>query len=196
MLALSQEKNKNMKNLILAIAMLLTTQVISEAKTPVSLAVTAKSASSYEIAYTTHERSTVKITVTDESGKALSSRVVRNIGNFKMPVQLQDLKYGKYYVTVDNGSEVLKKELNYQQAAPIYTHVSKLTESKYLLSISNTGVSQPVKISVYDASSNLLHSSKEIIDGQKAVVVRMQNVKGDPTFEVSDPSGQFEVIQK
>lgn len=184
-----------MKQIALAFAMLLTASAVIEAKTPPSLTVIAKSSSSYEILYSATEMAKVKITISDKEGNVLSSRVVNNIGNFKMPVVLKGLRPGKYYVIVDNGKEVVKKELSYVEPAPIYSHVAKLSDDRYLISISNTRPSQRIEISVYDGQSNFLQSLNEMVEGQKAVIVKTHKVNGTPAFEVSDPSGLSDVIQ-
>jgi hypothetical protein len=178
----------------LALALLITASAAIAAKTPTSLAVIAKSSSNYEVVYSANEKTTVRISIVDENGNRLSSRIIRNIEDFKIPVALMDVGPGKYFVIVDNGNELLKKELATILPRQIYSHVAKLSDNRYLVSISNTGSSQPVNISVYDGFSNLLQSLNEVVDGQKAVVVNTQNVKGIPTFRVTDPSGQAEVI--
>lgn len=184
-----------MKKIALAFAMLLTASAVIEAKTPPSLTVIAKSSSSYEVLYSGSEMAKVKISVADKGGNVLSSRVVENIAKFKMPLVLKNLSPGKYYVIVDNGNEVVKRELSYVEPAPIYSHVAKLSDDRYLISISNTRPSQPIEISVYDGQSNFVQSLSEVVEGQKAVIVKTHKVNGTPAFEVSDPSGLSDVIQ-
>jgi hypothetical protein len=190
----SKKRKEEMKKIALVFAMLLAAAAVVEAKTKTSLAIIARSSSKYEIIYSTTEEATLKIVVADSYGNRLSSRVVHNVRNFKMPVVLKDAGPGRYYVIVDNGKEVVKKELPAVQPRPIYSHVANLGDDRYLVSISNTGTLQPIKISVYDGLSNLLQSLNEVVDGQKAVIVRIQNANGRPTFDVSDPSGLSEVI--
>jgi hypothetical protein len=189
-----KKRKEEMKKIALVFTMLLTAAAVVEAKTQTSLAVIARSSSNYEIIYSTTEEATVKIVVADNDGNRLSSRVVHNIRNFKMPVVLRGVSPGRYYVTVDNGKEIVKKELSAVQPRPIYSHVANLGDDRYLVSIANTGTLQPIKISVYDGLSNFLQTVNEVVDGQKAVIVRTQNVNGRPTFEVRDPSGLSEVI--
>ena len=183
-----------MRIITMAFILLLAAGAVAEAKSPASVVLVATSSSRFEVIYTASENATVKITVTDEDGNRLTSRIVRNARNFRMPISFKELVPGKYHLALDNGSEVIRKELHIMRSRPIYSHVMKLDENRYLVSISNVASSRAIKISVYDGLTNLIQSIDEVVDGEKAVIVNTQRVKGTPGIEVSDPSEQSTVI--
>ncbi|MBT1705782.1 hypothetical protein [Chryseosolibacter indicus] len=183
-----------MKTFPLLFITLTTFNTAIEAKAQTMVAVVEKSPSSFEILYSAPEEKTVNVIIVDKYGNQLSTCTVRNTSNFKMPVVLANLHEGEYHVIIDNGGEVLKKALSFRQPAPIRAHVTKLTEDRYLVQISNDGTTQPVTISVYDGRSNLIQIISDNVAGQRAVLLKMQGVQGTPTFKVSDPLGLCQVI--
>ncbi len=184
-----------MKRIVLTLLMLATVAAISNANTPSKLKVKMKSASAFDVRYHSSQKSNVKVTIADSQQKNLASRTVKNTSGFNLPVTLENLKPGKYFVIINDGSQELIAEISTLNTEPVYSHVAKLDANRYLVSITSPRSAQRLEINVYDGLSKLVLSTTQVIDGEKAMVFRTTNVAGTPSFEVVDPSGKTPVIQ-
>lgn len=191
-----------MKKIVLTLMMLSAIGIASAAHTPSSLVVTMKSPSSFNVSYKGTGKRSVQITITDERGNTLAWRMVKHAKFFNLPVTLQNLAPGKYYVIANDGKERIVKEVVtnkstelHKHAGKLYSHVFDLGNKKHLVTLRSFVREQPVEIEIYDSRNRLVLSEPVTVSGEKAIVFNTRRVKGIPKFVVTDPSGKAEVIQ-
>jgi hypothetical protein len=67
--------------------------------------------------------------------------------------------------------------------------------SKYLFSVNNEG-KQRINIRIFDGANNLVHSESRNINGSYGMIYNLEQVIGNPTFEVTDNAGATTVLKK
>ncbi|MBI1769452.1 MAG: hypothetical protein HYR67_13880 [Bacteroidetes bacterium] len=73
-------------------------------------------------------------------------------------------------------------------------HVCKLTEGKYLVSISSDGAEE-INIRIFDNDNNLVHNENRTVNGDLGVVYNLKEIGGKPVFMISNGTGKNQTIK-
>lgn len=152
------------------------------------------SSSIYMVNYSGSKLGTVTLTIKDSSGNILIKRSIENQKDFLLPVNFSSVAEGEYLVQIDNGTEKKTMTVNYNNdTAPTYSRVSNLGDSRYLFTSSHAGT-EKISIKIYDGNSVLVFDEYRVVKGTFALLFNLENVAGEPTFEVSGTSGNSLMI--
>ncbi|MBX7127160.1 MAG: hypothetical protein K1X47_15805 [Cyclobacteriaceae bacterium] len=159
------------------------------------MAVLKKGNAMYQLLYKSAATSRVSVTIRDERGAVVFREDLTSSEGFARPYNFENLETGAYTFTVEDkfGSHTEKIRHGEQQAAG---HVMKLAgaEKKFLVTYAAKG-SKRVRVNIYDANDDLLHTEAYNAGGDYARVFNLKNVEGAVTFEFST-GGSTERIRK
>ncbi|MBS1553658.1 MAG: hypothetical protein JSU09_01920 [Bacteroidetes bacterium] len=172
-----------------------------------SLAVVNGKESIVKVIYRAETAENVRVKIYNQAGELVFTEVVKGYNAFMLPVNFDGLPYGQYTVEVSGNSGTKSQKVDYNRvtkavagavtAAPVKAvHVAKVGEgSKYLMSVSNEG-SQRINVRIFDAANNLIHTESRSINGSYGMIYNLEQIVGNPTFEVTDKSGNTVVVKK
>jgi uncharacterized FlaG/YvyC family protein len=139
----------------------------------------------------------VTVKVTDEKGNVLANRIVKSIKRFSLPLNFANQQFGKYFVTVNAGTQSETQELIYDipsnrashrsRSADIISHTSRLKTGQYLVCIPQGQVTM-AKITVYDAANNVVFTRIKKARNGAAVLLNTKYLEGITSIEVTDAS--------
>ena len=155
-----------------------------------SLSVTRKESSSiYVVNYSDPTPGKVILTIKDPQGNLVVRRLIQNKTGFVMPVNLSSVAQGIYMVYTDNGTEKQNVAINYNNdTAPTYSRIVNLGENRYLFTTTHVG-KEVITITIYDGNDVRVFSENREIDGFYSMIYNLKSVTGNPSFEVTEASG-------
>lgn len=180
--------------------------VVAFAAAP-SLAVVNGKESIVKVIYRAEKVENVRVKIYNQAGELVFAEVVKGHNAFMLPVNLEGLPYGQYTVEVTGASGTQSQKVDYSRAnkavvgvvttAPVKAvHVAKMGEgSKYLMSVANDGT-QRINVRIFDAANNLVHTETRNINGSYGLVFNLEQIVGNPTFEITDKLGNTTVVKK
>ena len=131
----------------------------------------------------------VKLNIYDAASKLVFTESRNVQQGFILPLNFASLSAGTYTVELVDASGAKSETINYQPAKEATAvHVVKLNQDgKYLLSVASA--TESVTIRIYDANSNVIHTSAKQAEGGFAQIFNIQNLEGGCTFEVTNAAG-------
>ncbi|MFM8912713.1 MAG: hypothetical protein ACKOE6_07350, partial [Flammeovirgaceae bacterium] len=160
-----------------------------------------------KVIYRAEKAENVKVKIYNQAGELVFTEMVKGYNAFMLPVNFDGLPYGQYTVEVTGASGTQSQKVDYSRVAkavagsvttaPVKAvHVTKIGEaSKYLMSVANEGT-QRINVRIFDAANNLVHTETRNINGSYGLVFNLEQIVGNPTFEVTDKSGNTTVVKK
>jgi hypothetical protein len=143
----------------------------------------------YLVSYTGTKTGRVIFQVKDEQGTTMVTRTIHNTKDFQIPINFSSVAEGKYIVQIDNGSDTRTETVNYSNAtAPTYSRITNLGDKKFLLMASHIG-SEKISIRITDDTGSILYDKEKIIKGDFAMLFNLKGIHGEPTFEITEKSG-------
>jgi hypothetical protein len=180
---------------VVAIVLIAGSAVFASEK-PEAKATVTRDGSMYKVLYARGEQSDVKISIYDASGKLIFLERLRKVSAFSRPYDFSDLPQGEYTIEINDGSSVVRKNLNYRdESHPLLSKLAPVagTKNKYLLTVSNKE-KQALFIRIYDEQNNLKYSEKTEVDGDFAKVYALNRFDGNVWFEIVDSKGNASIL--
>jgi flagellar hook assembly protein FlgD len=201
---MNQTKNK-MKTTTLVTVLSLVVASASFAADP-SLAVVNSKENVVKVIYRSEATENVRLKIYNQSGEVVFAETIKGQNGFILPVNFTGLPYGEYKVEITGKNGKKSQTIDYAAAkkaevvaatgAVKGVHVAKMTNnSKYLFSVNNEG-KQRINIRIFDGANNLVHSESRNINGSYGMIYNLEQVIGNPTFEVTDNAGATTVVKK
>ena len=183
------------KSILLIAAVLISSVALAdEPGSPKLVVLSQKESGLYKVIYESPKSSKVKMTILDSNGEAIYTESLRVEDGFILPVNFKGLSFGEYSIEVADGASKQVQKVNYIGSVKAQRiHVAKLDEAnKYLLSVASKGV---INVKIIDGSNNVIHDQYVDVDGGFGLVYNLKSVQGNPTFEVTDPTGEVKTIR-
>ncbi|HTH55843.1 MAG TPA: hypothetical protein VL728_07330 [Cyclobacteriaceae bacterium] len=179
-----------LKLMAIALFLMISTAYVSYGAEKPVLSVTRKDSSNvYVVNYTDRKPGKVILTIKDSQGHALVRRQIHNQTGFSMPVNLSSVAMGIYTVYTENGTDKQSVQIDYNNdTAPTYSRIVNLGENRYLFTTTHVG-KETITITIYDGNDVNIFRENRTIDGIYSTIYNLQNVVGEPSFEVSETSG-------
>jgi hypothetical protein len=159
-----------------------------------------------KVIYRSEATENVRLKIYNQSGEVVFAETIKGQNGFILPVNFTGLPYGEYKVEITGKNGKKSQTIDYAAAkkaevvaatgAVKRVHVAKMTNnSKYLFSVNNEG-KQRINIRIFDGANNLVHSESRNINGSYGMIYNLEQVIGNPTFEVTDNAGATTVLKK
>ena len=150
----------------------------------------------FKVIYESAKAGKVTMTITDKNGDILFKEGINTVNGFMRPVNFQGMALGVYTIAIadENGKQV--QTINYKNDTVVkYAHIAKIgEEGKYLLAVASEGT-EKINVKIFDGDSNLVHNENLTVNGNFGLLYNLKQVKGTPTFEVTDKTGNALVIK-
>ena len=171
-----------------------------------SLAVVKSKENVVKVIYRSEATENVRLKIYNQSGEVVFAETIKGQNGFMLPVNFTGLPYGEYKVEITGKNGKKSQTIEYAAAkktgvvaakgAVKGVHVAKMTNnSKYLFSVNNEG-KQRINIRIFDGANNLVHSESRNINGSYGMIYNLEQVIGNPTFELTDNAGATTVVKK
>ncbi|MBI3481511.1 MAG: T9SS type A sorting domain-containing protein [Bacteroidetes bacterium] len=149
----------------------------------------------------------VTLKIYDSSGTEVFAETTNGLSKFMRSLNFDGMDHGVYSIEItdENGKQVQK--VNYETASEAVDvintsketsfkalHVCKLTEGKYLVSISSDGAEE-INIRIFDNDNNLVHNENRTVNGDLGVVYNLKEIGGKPVFMISNGTGKNQTIK-
>jgi hypothetical protein len=156
--------------------------------------VSAKGSEVVKVIYKSENTGKVRLSVYDASSNVVFSETRISNEGFIRPLNFGGLQFGEYTVELTDASGTKSEKVNYQPSAKTKNvHVCQINkDGKFLLSVANNDSKVTGKI--YDAYSNLVHESSQVVSGDLATIYSVKNFTGACTFEVTNNDGMTSVF--
>jgi len=156
--------------------------------------VSAKGSEIVKVIYKSENTGRVKLSIYDAASNVVFSETRISNEGFIRPLNFGGLQFGEYTVELTDAAGTNTEKVNYQPIAKTKNvHVLKINkEGKFFLSVANNDSNVTVKI--YDAHSNLVHNSSQVITGDLATIYSVKNFSGACTFEITSNDGVTSVF--
>lgn len=136
----------------------------------------------------------VKIAIYNAAKVIVFSETRNSVDGFILPLNFSGLASGEYTVELTDATGTKVEKINYQPiATPSNLHVTKLGESKFLLSVAGSS-NNDVTVKIYDKNNNLVHYSSKNLSGDLAELYSLKDYTGACTFEVTNGTGNTRVF--
>jgi hypothetical protein len=122
----------------------------------------AKSAVKFDLSYASVISSDVYVTIFNENGHKVSSKIVKATKKFKRTYDFSELKIGKYTVVVKNQDGSANQEVVYgAKAVKLNSFVSKIPQDKSIkLLVGDFNPEKDITVKIYNQDNKLIHSEK------------------------------------
>jgi hypothetical protein len=183
------------KSILLIAAVLISSVALAdEPGSPKLVVLSQKESGLYKVIYENPKTSKVKMTILNSDGDAIYAESIRVEDGFILPVNFKGMTPGEYSIEVADGTGKQVQKVNYVTSAKAQRiHVAKLdAANKYLLSVASQGV---INVRILDGANNIIHEQDLTVDGGFGLVYNLKGIEGNPTFEVTDPSGAVKTIR-
>lgn len=182
------------KMLLIAAVLISSVALADEPGSPKLVVLSQKESGLYKVIYENPKTSKVKMTILNSNGDALYSESLKIEDGFILPVNFKGMTPGEYSIEVADGAAKQVQKVNYISSAKAQRiHVAKLdAANKYLLSVASQGV---INVRIIDGANNIIHEQDVTVNGAYGLVYNLKGVEGNPTFEVTDPSGEVKTIR-
>jgi len=150
----------------------------------------------FKVIYKSENAGKVKVNLYNANAKMIMSETFTNVDGFILPINFKGLEYGEYTIEVIDAQGKKSEKVTY---APFKSnkvvHVTKLSgEGKYLLSVVRAA-NERVIVKIYNAKDELIHRDAQTVEGDFAVVYKLDNKSTSYTFELADSNGTIKTIQ-
>lgn len=126
----------------------------------------------------------------------LLTETVSYTNGFAYPFDLKGLADGKYTVEVLTKNARFKETLELEKTKPVaYVRATEQPGNKHLLTITSDEAAD-FTIRVFDNMNNEIFAKVETVKENYGVVLNMANLAGGYYFEVTEASGNVNVIRK
>jgi hypothetical protein len=164
---------------------------------PTVVVVNQKESGIFKVIYKGDKVAKVNMKIYDAQGSLVFSEMVSGVDGFIRPVNFNGMNPGEYTieVTSESGKEIQK--IKYEIAQSVNAvHVAKMTDAnKYLLAVAKPGSEEKINVSIYDGDNNIVHHETLTVKDNLGLVYNLKNVKGQPTFEITDNTGASKIIR-
>ncbi len=160
------------------------------------IAVLKSSATSYKLIYKSELQSDVQVEIYDAKNQVVFTETIKMSDGFARPYNFASLEDGKYTIRVDNGSNWLTETVQYKAGVvEKLAHLTTLNDGRYLLSVPGSH-DQELNVRIFQSSGKLIYHKKQRVAGDFAQVFKLNDVKGELLFEVTDEAGLVKSISK
>lgn len=186
------------RNIVLAIAMLITNIALADAPAPSLNVIPASSGDVFTVYYKTPSTGEVRVSILNRNNEVVFSELLEDLSSFKRPYNFSELQYGEYKIVVEDKNGKKEQKVNYG-VKKINTHI-RISEiiyakNKYSLNVASDG-SEIVKVRIYDNAKGLVHEQEIKVTGSFGVVYNLEKVRSSEKsvimFEVSTGSGKVQ----
>lgn len=164
---------------------------------PTVVVVNQKESGIFKVIYKGEKVAKVNMKIYDAQGAVVFSEIVSGVDGFIRPVNFSGMNPGEYTIEVSNesGKEIQKVKYEVEQIVKS-VHLAKISDdNKYLLAVAKNGATEQINVSIYDGENNIVHNETLTVKGDFGLVYNLKNVKGQPTFEITDNTGATKVIR-
>ncbi|HEY9006421.1 MAG TPA: hypothetical protein VIM75_09815 [Ohtaekwangia sp.] len=190
----------NMRSKITVLFFALMMSVAAFADSPTSLTVMSASAHVYKVYYKANEAGKVRVSIINNSNKAVFSEVLNNVASFVRPYNFSELPEGEYTIVVEdkNGKQVEKVQYSMSKITSFISVTEKANDpNKYILNVVNNGT-DVVSVKIF-AAENLLHEQTLQVTGNFGQVYNLNSVRTTNdmkiTFVVTTSAGITRTIE-
>jgi uncharacterized protein YxeA len=152
-----------------------------------------KSDVKYELVYIAEEPSDVRVSIYNESGQNVSTRLVKDVAKFKRTYDFSKLEPGTYKVVVKNDDGVAREEINHLvKEARLKSFVTNLpTEKALKVHVGDFNPDQPVSIRIYDEQNNIIFRDKIRNSHGFSRVYKMPNLNSEVVQVTIENNGEI-----
>jgi len=151
----------------------------------------------FKVIYKGENVGKVKLNIYNVMGSVVFSETINNVDGFIRPLNFNGLESGDYTVELIDAAGKRVEKISYLPKVSTFeknVRVIKMEESKFIVSVANTGT-EVVNVKIYDAANNLVHSESKEISGNFAQVYSIKNITPGFTFEVADSAGNSKTVK-
>lgn len=187
------------KKVIFGVLMLVFATVTAIAEEPSTIKVVVinqRNTGVFKVIYQAEQASDVKLTIYNVNGTIVYQERVSETNGFSRPVNFKGMRHGVYTIeVVDNQSQRVHRIEYANESIVKNVHVARINETgKYLVAAADQH-GEEVNVKIYDGMSNLVHNQNVVLTGNYAMVYNLKGVKGTPTFEVTDNTGNVKTVK-
>jgi hypothetical protein len=170
--------------------------VIDNPKSNTGLALM-KSEKGFKVFYKGSKAGTVRVTITNSSGKSIYQETLKNVESFMRPFNLTSITEGEYNIAIESpdGKQVEKFSYTKKKVEKLMNLVHvKDSKDKYVLAVANKNGNETLKINIFDQDYRLVYTATESITGDFAKVYDLASLGNDFVFEVTDSTGKTNTL--
>ena len=151
----------------------------------------------FKVIYEGEKAGKVTMKIFSTNGREVFSEVLRGMTGFMRPMNFQGMEPGEYTIEITDAKGKQIQKIDYRNETSVKSvHVTKIAkEGKYLLAIAAKNDTEKINVRIFDGSSNLVHDESITINGNFGLVYNLKQVAGTPTFEITDKTGNTEIIK-
>jgi hypothetical protein len=187
------------RKVLLTALMAVFVSVLALAKEPVSptLVVVNQKSGIFKVIYQNNLSGKVSMRIQNTRGDEVFYESIWSANGFIRPVNFDGMSPGEYTIEVTDANGKQSQKVDYAfESSVTSVRVSKMaTEGKYLLAVANSGT-ELINVRIFDGGDNLVHNESITINGDFSLVYNLKQVVGIPTFEVTDKTGNTQVIKE
>ncbi len=162
-----------------------------EPHSPVGISVIKKGAV-VKLFYRGEQSGKVKVTIYNEKGTVVYKEVMTNTDQFMRPYNFSPLPPGEYVIQLsDEQGTRTQKVIHTKANHKLLAHLRRVTpgENTYMLAVPNQG-NDELTVKIYGNDNILLYNETEVVQGNFAKLYNLDQVSGQPVFEIADKSGR------
>ena len=164
--------------------------------TPKIAVVTQKQSDVFKVIYKGEQTGNVSLKVYDHSGFVVYKETIRQVNGFSQVLNFEGMTPGEYVVEITDANGKSTQTINYRfQSIVDKVHVAKVaSEGKYLVALTNEQ-KEKINVKIFDGENHLVYDNNQTVDGSFGLIYNLQQVKGAPTFKVTDKTGKVKVVK-
>ncbi len=156
-----------------------------------------KGSETYKVIYKGETAGKVRLNIYNSASRIILTETFNSTQGFIVPVNFAGLEAGEYTIELIDatGKKVEKVVYGAKKASDKIAHISNIDKKngKFLLSVVNPAAGE-VNVKIYEGDI-LVHNQSRVVNGDFALVYKLNPAASSVTFEVSDNSGKIKTIR-
>jgi hypothetical protein len=178
----------------LALMVIANASVMAQDSSPSFDIINQEGSSVYKLVYKSPGQGKVNLKIADKSG-IIYTELLSFTDKFSYPLDFSGMNKGEYTITLSDKKKSLKKSIVYDVKIPLaFVHVAKQPNEKYMLTIKSEAPSD-FTVRIYDRWNNEVMQKSESVVVDFGLVYNLSNLNGPFSFEVTNATGNVEVVK-
>lgn len=184
------------KSLLFAAAFSISAFAFAADFSPIAKVVASETSGVYNVMYKSVSASKVKVSIYSASNVELFTETLMGQNSFVRPYNFNSMAEGEYTIIVEDAHGKTVEKINHTiEKTESLIRVIRLAEepNKYMLSVVNKGTDN-VTIAILNNAGEEIHSERQTVNGDFAVVYNITAAGVKPTFTVTSSNGNVKTI--
>lgn len=185
----------------IALAMLVSVAVWAKPGKPQMVVVSQKTGV-FKVIYERGVSAMVTLRVFNAAGKEVFAEDINSKNGFSRPLNFAGMPVGTYKIQIEDNASVqteFVKVTSEKVAASgnhaVNIHVAKTHDRKKYLVAKGNSEAEELSVRIYDGNFQLVLEDSRVFAPNSGLVYNLSNVRGTPTFEITDPKGNVKTVK-